>query len=52
MANGVTAPFVINLGPRWRRMVISTPGKLTPRDEPPLPIEYEAGWATEPVFEL
>ena len=49
MASGVTAPL-INLGPRWRWLVVCTTGKLRPRKESPLPIEYDTGWAAEPVF--
>jgi hypothetical protein len=41
---------MLDLGTRWGLVVSVTPRSLfTPGKEPPVPIEQEAGWASELV---
>jgi hypothetical protein len=42
-------PLDPKFDPRWRRMDTFTPRQIYPREEAPVPIEYEAGWAAKPV---
>jgi hypothetical protein len=43
---------ILDLGTRWRRVVSFTPRLLQPpgKSPPPVPINYEGGWALEPVW--
>ena len=43
------APLIPNLNTRWRRMVNFTLRRLYSREKNLVPIEEEAGWASEPV---
>ena len=38
---------IANLGARWKRVVSVAVQLHLPREETPVPIEYEAGWALD-----
>ena len=46
----IAASFILKLGVKLRLAVSITPLSIYPRrtSEPPLPTEYEAGWAPDP----
>jgi len=44
------AAFILDLGTRWMWAVSFMPQPLYPREVTLVPIEQEAGWATEPIW--
>jgi hypothetical protein len=48
-SRGIT-PLILSLGTRWMSVVNITPRPLYPQERTLLQIEYEAGWAPEPVW--
>jgi hypothetical protein len=44
------APLILNLSTRWRWVVNFTPQLLYPQKISLVPIDYDAGWAPEPVW--
>jgi len=44
------APLILNLGTGWRFAVKFTSCPPYLRERTPVPIEQEAGWASEPVW--
>jgi hypothetical protein len=47
--SGFIAPYIVNLGTRWRWAVSFTPRPLYPLRKAPIPIRWEAGWTPEPI---
>jgi len=45
-----TAPLILNLSTRRRRVVSFTPWPLYLRESIPVPLEYETAWAPQPVW--
>ena len=48
-SGGVASP-ILNLGTRWRWVVSFTPRPLCLRERTPAPIDWDAGWAPDPVW--
>ena len=46
----IISPHILNLGTKWRWVVIFTPQMFCPRQRTLLPIKHEAGWASELIW--
>jgi hypothetical protein len=52
MGEWIIDPHFLDLGTSWRWVVSVTPLTLYPGKEPPVPILYEVGWTSEPVWTI